>query len=101
MYFKQKQNNQISNVQIFCLVYLALGELIELYIDAINDPNAIPNVTKAWDFYVKNKIADAKQDALRDYDQSMVQLTRLPCVEEELLEDHEFTEKQAAKKFME
>ena len=88
-------------MQIFCLVYLALGELVELYIDAINDPNAIPNVTKAWDFYVKNKIADAKQDALRDYDQSMVQLTRLPCVEEELLEDHEFTEKQAAKTFME
>ena len=100
-YLKQQTEETKSNVQSFYLVYLALGELVELYIDAINDPNAIPNVTKAWDFYVKNKIADAKQDALRDYDQSMVQLTRLPCVEEELLEDHEFTEKQAAKKFME
>ena len=100
-YLKQQTEETKSNVQSFYLVYLALGELVKLYIDAINDPHAIPNVTKAWDIFVNNKIADAKQDALKDYDQSMIQLTRLPCVGEKLLEDHEFSEKQATKKFME
>ena len=82
-------------------MYLALGELVGSYINAINDPNAIPNVTNAWDFYVKNKIADVKQDALKKYDQSMAKLTRLPCDGKKLLEDHDSSAKEATEKFME
>lgn len=78
----------------------ALGELVMLYTDAINDPDAIPNVEKAWDIYVKKKMADAKQDALEVYNQCMSQLTRLPCDGDNLLENHDSSRKKAMEKFL-
>lgn len=78
----------------------ALGELVMLYTDAINDPDAIPNVEKAWDIYVKKKIADAKQDALEVYNQCMSHLTRLPCDGNNLLENHESSQKKAMEKYL-
>ena len=85
---------------MFCVVYLALGELVMLYTDAINDPDAIPNVEKAWDIYVKKKMADAKQDALEVYNQCMSHLTRLPCDGNNLLENHESSQKKAMEKYL-
>ena len=58
-------------------------------------------MTNAWDFYVKKKIADVKQDALKKYDQSMAKLTCLPCDGEKLLEDHDYLVKEATEKFIE
>ncbi|PFX31411.1 Guanylate-binding protein 6 [Stylophora pistillata] len=78
----------------------ALGELVMLYTDAINDPDAIPNVEKAWDIYVKKKMADAKQDALEVYNQCMSHLTRLPCDGNNLLENHESSQKKAMEKYL-
>ena len=82
-------------VQSFVIVtiflgFAALGVLVKLYTDALNDPNAIPNVEAAWDAYVKKKCFEAKTSALQIYDQNMTQQMKsiLPCEVEEILEHH-------------
>ena len=82
-------------VQSFVIVtiflgFAALGVLVKLYTDALNDPNAIPNVEAAWDAYVKKKCFEAKTRALQIYDQNMTQQMKsiFPCEVEEILEHH-------------
>lgn len=55
--------------------------MVYLYVKAINAPNAIPNVQRAWDTFVESKCVDAKQAALLTYDALMTsQLSgELPC----------------------
>ena len=55
--------------------------MVQLYVDAINTPNVIPNVQSAWDTFVTVKCSDAKQAALVTYDSLLKsQLTdALPC----------------------
>ncbi len=55
--------------------------MVQLYVDAINSPDAIPNVQSAWDAFVAAKCNDAKQAALNTYDVLLTsQLTgELPC----------------------
>ena len=41
--------------------------MVQLYVDAINAPDAIPNVQSAWDAFVEGKCAEAKQCSLQMY----------------------------------
>ncbi|KAL9979079.1 hypothetical protein ACROYT_G016681 [Oculina patagonica] len=79
----------------------ALGALVQLYTDAINEPDAIPNVETAWETYVKTKCAEAKEGALKIYDQVMTQLMskRLPCENEEILKNHEIAQRKSMEAF--
>lgn len=66
---------------ILCSLHVGLTALVQLYIDAINTPNVIPNVQSAWDTFVEVKCLDAKQAALVTYDALLTpQLNdELPC----------------------
>ena len=45
--------------------------MVQLYVDAINAPDAIPNVQSAWETFVEGKCANAKQSTLQMYDALM------------------------------
>lgn len=79
----------------------ALGALIKLYTDALNDPDAIPNVEAAWDTYVKKTCSEAKTHALGTYDQNMTQVMTsiFPCEVQELLKCHEYYQRRCMKIF--
>ena len=79
-----------SLLLLYFLGFAALGALVKQYTDALNDPNAIPNVEAAWDAYVKKKCFEAKTRALQIYDQNMTQQMKsiFPCEVEEILEHH-------------
>ena len=63
---------------------------MKLYVDAINDPNSIPNVQTAWETHVQRKCKDAKRKALQAYDKKIkAQLSKLPCDGEKILASHE------------
>ncbi|KAJ7380916.1 hypothetical protein OS493_004501 [Desmophyllum pertusum] len=79
----------------------ALGALVKLYTDAINDPDAVPNVETAWDTYVKTKCSEAKKEALKFYDEAMTQRIspRLPCEVHEILKNHKIFQSKSMQKF--
>jgi len=64
-----------------CLLQPGLAVMVQIYVNAINTPNVIPNVQSAWDTFVAVKCSDAKQAALVTYDALLTsQLTdELPC----------------------
>lgn len=64
--------------------------MVRLYVEAINTPDAIPNVQRAWDTFVSAKCADVKQAALQTYDALMTsQLCDvLPCSNTEIRSSH-------------
>lgn len=67
-----------------------LAVLTKLYVDAINDPNSIPNVQTAWETHVQRKCKDAKRKAMQAYDKKIkAQLSKLPCDGEKILASHE------------
>lgn len=72
-----------------------------MYTDALNDPDAIPNVEAAWDTYVMKKCSEAKIHALGTYDQNMTrEMTSIfPCEVEELLKCHEFCQRRCMEIF--
>ena len=45
--------------------------MVQLYVDAINAPDAIPNVQSAWETFVEGKCANTKQSTLQMYDALM------------------------------
>ena len=55
----------------------------------------------AWDTYVKKKCSEAKKGALKIYDQAMTELmsSRLPCEVDEILKNHEISQRQCMEKF--
>ena len=64
--------------------------MTKLYVDAINDPNCIPNVQTAWETHVQRKCKDAKRKAMQAYDKKMkAQLSKLPCDGDKILASHE------------
>ncbi|XP_068757929.1 guanylate-binding protein 4-like [Montipora capricornis] len=67
-----------------------LAALVRLYVEAINTPDAIPNVQRAWDTFVLAKCVDVKQAALQTYDALMTsQLSGiLPCSNTEIRIGH-------------
>jgi len=75
--------------------------LVELYTEAINDPNSIPNVETAWETFIKRKCAKSKKVALKIYDQHMTQLMcgRLPCDNDEILKNHEVAQHKSMEAF--
>ena len=78
----------------------ALGALVQLYTEAINDPDAIPNVETAWDTYVRTKCAEARKGAFKIYDERMTQLSeRLPCDNGEILKNHETAQRESMENF--
>lgn len=79
----------------------ALGTLVELYTEAINDPNSIPNVETAWETYVRRKCSEAKKMALKIYDQHMNQLMCrcLPCDNDKILKNHEVAQRKSMEAF--
>ena len=81
--------------------FSALGELVKLYTEAINDPDAIPNVETAWDTFVRTKCAKAREWAFQIYDERMIQLMskRLPCDNGEIQKNHETAQRESLEKF--
>lgn len=81
--------------------FSALGALVQLYTEAINDPDAIPNVETAWDTFVRTKCAEAKKGAFKIYDERMTQLMskRLPCDNGEILKNHATAQRESMAKF--
>lgn len=79
--------------------FVALGALVKIYTDALNDPNAIPNVEGAWGTYVKKRCSEAKTRALQIYDQNMTQEMKsaFPCEVEEILEHHQRSQEKSMK----
>lgn len=69
---------------------LGLAALVRLYVEAINTPDAIPNVQRAWDTFVLAKCVDVKQAALQTYDALITsQLSGvLPCSNAEIRISH-------------
>ena len=64
--------------------------MTKLYVDAINDPNSIPNVQTAWETHVQRKCTDGKRKAMQAYDKKMkAQLSKLPCDGDKILASHE------------
>lgn len=64
--------------------------MTKLYVDAINDPNSIPNVQTAWETYVQRKCQEAKRKAMLAYDKKIkAELFKLPCDGEKILASHE------------
>ena len=55
--------------------------MVQLYVDAINAPDAIPNVQSAWETFVEGKCAEAKHSTLQMYDALMTARLSdaLPC----------------------
>ena len=67
-----------------------LATLTELYVEAINDPNNVPNVQTAWETYVQDKCKKAKNKAMMAYDKKIkAELSKLPCDGEKILASHE------------
>lgn len=68
IYFSEKKkNNQTKRINSI----LGLAALVRLYVEAINTPDAIPNVQRAWDTFVSAKCVDVKRAALQTYDALM------------------------------
>ena len=67
-----------------------LATLTTLYIEAINDPNNVPNVQTTWETHVEIKRKDAIRKALMAYDKKMkAELSKLPCKDEMIQATHE------------
>ena len=64
--------------------------MVQLYVEAINTPHAIPNVQRAWDTFVLAKCVEVKQAALRTYDALMTSqlFDVLPCSNTEIRSSH-------------
>ncbi|KAL9979206.1 hypothetical protein ACROYT_G016836 [Oculina patagonica] len=69
-----------------------LAALVQLYVNTINSPDAIPNVQSAWDNFVAAKCYYAKQVALKTYDALLAsQLTgELPCSNDVMRMSHSY-----------
>ena len=73
-----------------------------LYVEAINTPDAIPNVQRAWDTFVSAKCFDVKQAALQTYDELMTsQLSDvLPCSNTKIRTSHDAALKECESQFI-
>lgn len=66
--------------------------MTRVYVDAINDPDKIPNVQTAWEAFVENKSRMAREKALLAYNRRMMkELSKLPCETEKILASHKLS----------
>lgn len=79
-----------------------LAALVQLYVQAINTPGAIPNVQGAWDTFVETTCLEAKQDALRMYDVLLEShfSDKLPCDNNEIRLNHNAALQECEVQFM-
>lgn len=77
--------------------------MVTHYIEAINSPDAIPNVQSVWDTIVKDIFDKAKKSALATYEAHLKpQLSGLlPCDNDWIRRCHNSALEQSQKKFME
>uniref|UniRef100_A0A913Y8Q7 Guanylate-binding protein/Atlastin C-terminal domain-containing protein n=1 Tax=Exaiptasia diaphana TaxID=2652724 RepID=A0A913Y8Q7_EXADI len=70
-----------------------LAALVQLYVDALNTPDAVPNVEESWDKFANTKCGAVLEDALRTYQQEMTSFVEnmMPCEADELRSAHEET----------
>ena len=68
----------------------ALATLVEVYVDALNTPGAVPNIGNAWDVFVRSKCSRATMNALQTYKEKIeAQLKNaLPCQSDQVREAH-------------
>ncbi|XP_078366581.1 uncharacterized protein LOC144650716 isoform X2 [Oculina patagonica] len=94
--FKQLIKTNLSPKKSFYTGEFVTGEglaaLVQLYVNTINSPDAIPNVQSAWDNFVAAKCYYAKQVALKTYDALLAsQLTgELPCSNDVMRMSHSY-----------
>ena len=79
-----------------------LAVLVELYVEAINFPGAIPNVQKTWDICVEKKSVDTIKAALENYENEMASRLqdKLPCDNDELRNGHQVALETSQRYFM-
>lgn len=73
--------------------------MVQLYIEALNTPGAVPNVQSAWETFVEKKCFDAKQTALATYE-GILTSTTLPCDDDEICVIHDAAYKKCAEHFI-
>ena len=76
--------------------------MVQLYVEAVNSPGAIPNVQRAWDTFVATKCSEAKEIALGLYDVLLTsQLSReLPCDSNKIRFSHNVALQESEEQFM-
>ena len=59
----------------------ALAALVQLFVQALNTPGAVPNVQNAWDTFVHSKCTEVLNTALRTYNDEMTSRVedKIPC----------------------
>ena len=79
-----------------------LAVLVELYVEAINCPGAIPNVQNTWDIFVEKKSVDTIKAALENYENEMASRLqdKLPCGNDELRNGHQVALETSQRYFM-
>ena len=96
--------NEEQNIDEFLLTncLLGLAALVQLYVQAINCPDAIPNVQNAWDIFVEMKSRDAITEALKVYESVMESQLKgqLPCDNDELRKGHQMALEESEGHFM-
>ena len=72
-------------------LFSGLAALLQLYVEAINTPGAVPSVQSAWDTFVGVKCTEASQAALTIYDSLMNSGLpgRLPCDNDVIRQNHD------------
>ena len=94
------EDNLISQNELS--LFLGLAALVQLYVKAINCPDAIPNVQNAWDIFVEMKSCDAITEALKVYERVMESQLKgqLPCDNDELRKGHQMALEDSEGHFM-
>ena len=67
----------------------ALAVLVDIYVDALNTPGAVPNVEKAWEVFIHRKCSESSAAALEAYEKAMTSVNQsLPCTNGEIHQLH-------------
>ena len=73
--------------------------MVQLYIEALNTPGAVPNVQSAWETFVGKKCFDAKQTALVTYE-GILTSAALPCDDDKICAVHDAAYKTCQEHFL-
>ncbi|EDO46595.1 predicted protein [Nematostella vectensis] len=79
----------------------ALADMLEEYVSALNAPDAVPSIGRAWDTYIENKGTKTVKEAKNVYTFAMSDLLdgRLPCLTDTITRANEEALSQAEKFF--
>ena len=71
------------------LMFAALAALVDIYVEALNTPGAVPCVEKAWEVFIHSKCSEATGAALKKYEEMMALVKQnLPCTNDEVHQFH-------------